>query len=686
MNLKYLIPAMAFALPLIATARPVKPGVIKAVNPNGTTVEIRHHGDEHFAFTTEANSNFIVEQDVKGNWQRAVRNGVQLQADEQGLSMLRAEAGVETADNEFMTRAAGPQRMAALDDLGRSKYPCKGTVRSLVVLVEYKDKPFTFENPKALFTDLCNKQGYDAYGARGSARDYYRASSDNQFDVTFDVVGPVKVPYTSKEIAGADGKYSNFSWLIQSALQQLDSEVDFSQYDYDNDGIIDNIYFFYAGFGQADHFGPGGTLLTDLVWPHQSTYKGTLMLDGKKMGPYACSNEINGSSTEENPRPDGIGAFCHEFGHVLGLPDLYDASNGNTEVPNEWTVMCSGSYNMDSTCPPLFSAYERWVCGWIEYNVMEEGKSYSFQAHSTLPTAEQLGKPDFRSLRLSVPKHDLDSFYPNEYFVIENRTKEGYDQSLPSEGIVIWYINYDRSAWMNNRVQYNNNPRVKLIKTQNGSVTWPDGFSPDYIVTDFNPLKLFNGSPKWKYWITDMKYDAESNVASLDYNVITETPTVETQITSVVRTDPSKRNISISWNPADDAKSYRLTLYYMKNGNKSYVNGYNDIDVGNITTAQVNGITSSAWKNEMFAAVRVVGKLPSLNLGPEYSFMPEQLEVGGIDNIAISNVIAVGKGFISAPEGAEIFNLSGMRVNGDNLPRGIYIVRYAGKSMKVNVR
>lgn len=699
MNPKYLIPVIALGLPLLAAARPVKPGTLTVTNPDGTKTEIRHHGDEHFSYTTDAKGDYILSYSGAKGWQKAVRNGMVLKADAANIEMLRAENEAMNPESVLPTRAGAPARMAALTDEGRSKFPCNQKVRSLVVLVEYSDKPFSIPNAHEAFNKLCNEEGYSDYNARGSARDYYHASSDGQFDVDFDVYGPVKIPYTSAYISGEEqnpgtGKYANFSLLIKSALEQLDDQIDFSKYDYDEDGRVDNIYFFYSGYGQADHFGPGGAFLHDLVWPHQSTYRGTLVLDGKRIGPYACSNEINGNAPESNPYPDGIGAFCHEFGHVLGLPDLYDTRNGNTEVPGEWTVMCSGSYNMNSTCPPLFSAYERWLCGWIEYNQAEEGKHYELQAHSIRATQEQFGKPDFRSARISIPtaSYGTDSwngdFYRDEYLIVENRTKEGFDQSLPAEGATIWYIRFDKQVWTSN-VVCTGVPRVRILSNPGytNSKIWSQSERNYYSVDDFKELSFYP-SPNYKPFITGISYNPESNIVSFDYNKVSDFPSDVTTLRTEGRfVDGGKKVFRLSWDAIPGATKYLLTVYTIKDGQRRYVNAMNESDMGTNTSVIVRNALSSQWNSEVHAYIRVIKELPSKEVSEEIVFVPAELtDVSGIDDIQIDSQITVANGCIYAPESAQIYNLSGMRVAGEGLAKGIYIVRLAGKSVKVVVR
>ena len=701
MKLKYLIAGAALGLPLMMAAVPVKPGIIKVTNPDGTQVEIQHRGDENFAYTVDAQGKYILELDAKGNWAPAMRNGLALTAEAANIDLIRAEQQTASPARS----AADRNRMAQLDNLGRSLFPCKGKVRSAVVLVEYSDRKFTLENPKQVFSDLCNKQGYDSYGAMGSARDYFVATSDGQFDVEFDVYGPVQIPYTAAYITGEEqapgtGKYKNFHVLIKSALEILDEQgVDFSIYDYDNDNILDNVFFYYAGYGQADHFTDKGELMHDLVWPHQSDYSyyGNLMLDGKKMGPYACASELAGSCTLEDPRPAGIGTFCHEFGHVLGLPDLYNTSTTPTEEPGSWTIMCSGSYNMNSNCPPLFAAYEKWVCGCSEYNTAQENSEIVLKPNADTPAADQFGKPDFRSARISIPGYSYGSpsyagdIYPDEYFIVENRTQKGFDQSLPSEGLTMWQIRYNKSIWRSNKVNSNGTPRVRILSVPDagGAKTW-NSYTRSYLLpTD---LKWYSVSDNWKPYLTGISYDSETKEGKFEYNMINGPVEDTTNVHWLGKHEENKRNVfSIYWNEVPGAEKYLLTVYYLDaNGNKRYINGLNETDMGTAHWTTVRNITTNQWNSEIHAYVRVFNKIPSDKTSPELVFKPTEIrdwdETDGVENVEISTMISAGQGCIYAPEGAKVFTLSGMQTGTENLAKGIYIVTYGGKAVKVAVK
>jgi M6 family metalloprotease-like protein len=191
----------------------------------------------------------------------------------------------------------------------------------------------------------------------GSARQYFHDTSWGQYNPQFDVVGP----YTLSQSYAYYGKNNdaNVGEMIRDACKMADEDgVDFTQYDNDNDGKVDFVYVLYAGYGEADG-GPANT-----VWPHNYDlrYTGvTCNVDGKTVRNYACSNEISYYSKLYN----GIGTFCHEFSHVLGLPDLYETNQTPKGLHTllDWDILDYGPYNNDGNTPPAYSAYERFYMG-----------------------------------------------------------------------------------------------------------------------------------------------------------------------------------------------------------------------------------------------------------------------------------------------------------------------------------
>ncbi len=331
------------------------------------------------------------------------------------------------------------RRSPALTRLN-SSFPAKGNVKALVILIEYADLPFVTPNPTQAFTDLLNKQGYSFNGATGSVKDYFSESSLNQFVPSFDVYGPYKA---SREMAyygqnvGSNTSY-NVHTLIREACQLAEKNgVDFSQYDNNGDGVLDNLFVFYAGHNEAE----GGSENT--IWPHRHNLSSTLSIGGVKVSSYMCTSELQGARGEMMA---GIGTFCHEFGHVIGLPDLYHTKDQDIYTVGTWDLMCSGSYNNDGRTPPSLSAFERFMLGWLTPEQLTELDHYRIQPLLTSNTA----------YLVAAESHNLSANSPSpiEYFLIENRQRVGWDagkEALPGTGLLISHITFSADAWNYNR-------------------------------------------------------------------------------------------------------------------------------------------------------------------------------------------------------------------------------------------
>ena len=326
-------------------------------------------------------------------------------------------------------RSAVPQKsQIGLFDTG---FPSKGEQKGLVVLVEYKDVKFTHNDPYSYFNRMLNEDGFSDYGGTGCAAEYFRECSDNQFRPKFDVYGPITLSQNMSYYGGNDysGNDKNPQKMAIEACQQLDATVDFSEYDRDGDGFIDNVFIFYAGRGEAS----GGS--SNTVWPHSWNVTAaeytSYIFDGVQLDRYACSNEWEGS------RPDGVGTFIHEFSHVMGLPDLYATSYTSAFTPGGWSVLDHGSYNNGGCTPPLYSAYERYSLGWITPQVLDGPASVRLNSIGSnqaciIPTGDE-----------------------NEFFLIENRQKTSWDKYIPGHGMLVWHVDYDAYVWRQNTVNNN---------------------------------------------------------------------------------------------------------------------------------------------------------------------------------------------------------------------------------------
>ena len=257
--------------------------------------------------------------------------------------------------------------------------------RGLLIVVEFADTRLSAGNTVQSFDSLANADDYTYNGAMGSCKKYYQDQSNGKYTPQFDVVGPVILPkntayYGADATDEGDDQYIA-DFVIDACKGAQTMGVDFSNYDQDNDGTVDLVYILYAGYSQAD----GGP--DESIWPHawdmesalyfgntnQTEYyvqtnaagyiKNLPVLNGKTILRYACSNELIFSSGART----SIGTICHEFGHVLGLADLYRTDGVvSYEVPGSWALMSNGNYLNNGNTPPNRSVCERYYFGWVD--------------------------------------------------------------------------------------------------------------------------------------------------------------------------------------------------------------------------------------------------------------------------------------------------------------------------------
>ncbi|MDE5812664.1 MAG: M6 family metalloprotease domain-containing protein, partial [Muribaculaceae bacterium] len=676
--------------------------------------EFRLHGDDKFSYVTDLEGRILLDLDKDGRMVQLQRNGALLDVSEANIELLRSESILQRRPEARMADVlqSGP-------DKGRTTYPSIGEVRSCVILLEFPDRPYSTAKDgdvNKLFDRLCNEEGFSDYGARGSAADYYAAVSNGKFKPTFDVYGPVKLSHNAEwytKLADTEEeceqiinsvpayyrdyitnhKQPRWGYALAEALEQLDDEIDFSIYDYDNNNQIDNIFFFYSGHGQAD------TWDKTAIWPHQSDYTawtGSSMLlgqiynlprqirDGVEFTCYATSCEINSSSkVPEEMRPclDGIGAFCHEFGHVLGLPDLYDTNRTGVKSPGTYSIMDQGSYNDLSTCPPMFSAYEQWLCKWLDYTDVEDGNTYELNP---------LVGEDRNAVRLRIRRPGGSESYFTEYYVIETRGNEGWDSSLPEHGMFIWRVNFDYSIWraneVNTRGDYNRQgkPYVEMVNSDKNSFAWPlEDQDCNYIIPEMNTLLPASLSKALNAYITRLKYDEETGKASFNYNKDLPSDFITNFQEENLEFDQTARQISLKWDEVPGMR-YMLTVQRLDpTGTWKTVDGLNNTILSE-NQRTVRNITANQWKQEFTASVRVFDIVPGAEVST-INFIPA--DVVGIEDVTVEiPVIYGGKGCIVAPEGSKVYNMGGVECGTENLPAGIYVVVANGATAKVTVR
>lgn len=373
------------------------------------------------------------------------------------IESLDGELLYGSRDEEALEEAAQIRRIRrAHQGAGDMSFPTKGSPHSLVLLVSFSDLDMgeSLQN----FKDLLNKSGYNYNGATGSCRDFYIASSDSIFLPEFDCFGPYKMPKSMEYYGGNSGNSNsqNAHEMVAEACQMAhNAGVNFKNYDTNNDGLLDNVFIFYAGHNEAEG-GPAAS-----IWPHQSNISSMgVRLDGVLVASYACTSEYKGSNGSVRC---GIGTFCHEFGHVIGQPDFYDTDYNYYSVGN-WDVMCDGSYNNDGNTPPTFSAYERMYEGWLTPKQLLLPGQYSL---SDIPFHKE-------AYLIAASTHNLSGTNPNpsEFFLLDNRSGDnGWDKYLPGNGMLVWHIDYSASAWTSNTP--NNGPTLMRMHLEEANgVTW----------------------------------------------------------------------------------------------------------------------------------------------------------------------------------------------------------------------
>lgn len=432
------------------------PQPFKYKQPDGSTVIVQLHGDEFFHWETIGGKNVAL--DHKGYYR------------EESKASLQARQ--ISAINDMMNRRA-------MYSAQPNKVIREGEPHFLILLIEFTDIRFTVPDPQTAFSNLLNEKGYSANGATGSVKDYYLDNSCGKFDPVFDVVRPVQV---SRSCSYYGANNDNARYALQEACLLVDDEVDFSKYDGDNDGIVDNVFFFFAGHNEAE----GGGSWT--IWPHSwNIYDFNCICDGVRISQYACTSEYKGPSGNEMC---GIGTFCHEFGHTLGLPDLYDidyGTSGQAFTMSYYSLMCSGNYNNGGKTPPFLLGLERMLLGWLDGPEIWTDKGQKI--------VEPVSYNKSYRTRTTTD---------GEWFIFETRNGKSWDSPVPAGLIVTHMDQSDRyvhgmtakERWDN--WQINNcgdHPCCYIVTAGDGEIdSYP--FPGSMEVTEFT----LGGNPSFRDW------------------------------------------------------------------------------------------------------------------------------------------------------------------------------------------
>ena len=427
---------------LCAMAVPAKRGQWKTVTlTDGSKVRVELRGDEFINYWQAEDGRRFVRNAATAKYELADMTKLRERAQALRKS-INIKGGKQNAPARSATRAASSQYT--------------GQKKGLVILIDFPDRRFTHGSP-ALYERILNEENFtDPVGFVGSVSDYFRDQSNDAFNLTFDVAGPYTMPegyaYYGGDVPSGDNpdqviQDANMAEMWRYALRAADEDVNYKDYDWNGDGQVEQVFFIYAGLGQAN----GGE--EETIWPHKwavvdETGRNYLMFDGVRVYDYACSCECQPiSGYWENDKfivtetmIDGIGTICHEFSHCLGLADLYDISgntgNGGGYGMDAWDLMSSGSYNDNGFRPACYTGAEQMWIGWkqpIELTEATEIKG--------MKSLENGGES-------YIIRNDAN---PDEYYILDNRQPDGrWDAGLPGAGLLITHVDYDQSVWDSN--------------------------------------------------------------------------------------------------------------------------------------------------------------------------------------------------------------------------------------------
>lgn len=427
------------------------PEPIKVTQPDGSEITIFLKGDEFFKYRTTLDG-YLIAKNTDGFYHYAsfstegktnitqVRVSNHDQRSSTEINFLKKLTPFPDVREFNLSRRIQKASETNQSTDASTNFPLTGSPRSLVILVNFSDVSFTISNPQIAFNNLLNQPDYNANGGTGSARDYFTSVSNGVFSPQFDVIGPYTLPNNVEYYGGNDSSDNDQrprQMVADACKLANDAGIDFSVYDTDKNGYVDNIFIYYAGHNEAEG------AKTSTVWPHRWVVSNqNVTYDGVRIYDYACTSELRGSS---GTNMCGIGTFAHEFGHVLGLADYYATNGATHHTLYNWNIMDNGAYLNLGRTPPTYSAYDRFYLGWLRPVELKEPQNV---------TLENLADSNKAFIISQYGNHNLNGQNPSpvEFFTVENRQKKGWDTYLPNSGMLITRIYYSSSTWNSNSV------------------------------------------------------------------------------------------------------------------------------------------------------------------------------------------------------------------------------------------
>lgn len=517
---------------ICSLAVPAQRRTFNAVQKDGTTITLMMVGDECFHYYINVATNEKM-QKGKDGYYYVISDDIF--AERKAAAELR-----RNRNNQLRAQRLQKNRRAGSGNgqrrVGAISNSITGDKKGLIILVNFSDKQFVEDHDHSTFADMFNKVGYNENNHIGSVHDYFYDQSYGNFNLSFDVIGPITLSNTMAYYGGNDsrGDDKHPAEMAKEACQfAYNQGVNFADYDWDGDNIVEQVYIIYAGYGE-NYVGAD----ENTIWPHEWSLSdagvGKLVLDGITIDTYACSAELSGSS---GTTLNGIGTACHEFSHCLGYPDLYDTDYSGGIGMSSYDIMDSGNYNgpnHNGEVPVGFTAYERAMAGWLT----------PIELNGSVKITDMPALNDEPVAYIIYNEGNKD-----EYLMLENRQANRWFQYFSNansgHGLFVIHVDENASIWASNKPNdIPSHQRLTWIAADNNYGTYNSSnkdwtFTRSEILGDFFPGnsnttsltntshlnvggKMFNKNTDGSYYInhelTDISENTNSGTISFSFD------------------------------------------------------------------------------------------------------------------------------------------------------------------------
>ena len=552
-------------LPISVLAVPAKPGLKTVTQSDGSTLQIQMLGDEfHHSLATV--DRLTIDRGADGGYYYCSAQGITtMRAHNPASRTADEQAFLAAHQDEFtmsatMTSAMRAKARRAAAHRALTQVPTMGSPRVPIILVQYTDKKM--KNTKAQFEAHYKTSNKSAF-------QYFKDQSNGKYTPQIDIYGIYDLPKNRRYYGGSayNGNDDMSGTMVIDAITKAGNDIDWSLYDNDGDGEVDVCIVVYAGVGQAQAYYtvPGS------VWPCQWTLEeaaewndgtGPVERNGVVIDKYAVFNEVGGDN-DNGSTLDGVGTFCHEFSHCLGLPDFYDTNSGGHYGMGNWSLMDGACYNggtVDGDTPIGYSAYEKAYMSWIDLITPVENTKY------TLPVFNSKSEETDQAIKITAINE-------NEYWILENRRQQGWDLYIPDEGVMISHFTYMPSRWNDNTPNNESIQLATIIPADNSLTSSSEdkdlyGNTNHEFTTTSKPAMKANmkangtlasstgGAGTVDKPVTEINIDATGQASFWYMKGAMVKPTPQLNDT----TDITPTSFTAHWNAVENAQSYTLQV------------------------------------------------------------------------------------------------------------------------------